>query len=254
MIYRPTKGAMWDPTVIWHGGRYYAFMMYNQDGPNGLKAQHCLRAASDDGVHWKDDGVVIEERERERGSKFFKCFVSRCGGRFIMNHGVARDEGQDTLRFYESSDLESWHYLHSSNPDPRWYVSTGRWDHMYMLAKEEGNPSAGYWGYPVATPSQDLPRGCGLAESADGRSWSVLPPPEFDWGDDPPNDLEIGGVERMDGKYIMIGGVHCYVSQGYSMYTLIADTPRGPFRPVRATGPRGAAPPMSRSEVGVRRP
>ena len=122
MIYRPSKGSMWDPSVIWHGARYCAFMMYNQDGPNGLDAQHCLRAVSDDGVHWKDDGVVIEERERGN-----KCFLSRCAERFILGHGVARDEGQDTFRFYESSDLESWHYLHSSNPDPRWYVSTGRW-------------------------------------------------------------------------------------------------------------------------------
>jgi hypothetical protein len=75
MIYRPEKGAMWDPSVIWHDGKYYAFMMYNKDGREGLKAKHCLLASSTDGVHWKDEGIVNEERESARGCRFFKCFV-----------------------------------------------------------------------------------------------------------------------------------------------------------------------------------
>jgi hypothetical protein len=52
MLYRPEKGAMWDPSVIWHDGKYYAFMMYNKEGREGLKAKHCLLASSTDGVHW----------------------------------------------------------------------------------------------------------------------------------------------------------------------------------------------------------
>ena len=143
MIYRPRTGSMWDPSVIWHDGRYYAFMMYDKDGPGGHG--HCLLATSEDGVHWEDEGIVIEEREHERGCKFFKCFVSRCGDRFIMDHGASRPERQqDTLRFYESTDLKRWTYLFTNHPDPRWYVpTTGRWDHMYILPKEEGNPATG---------------------------------------------------------------------------------------------------------------
>ena len=30
---------MWDPSLIYHGGRYYAFMMYDKDGGNGLEAK-----------------------------------------------------------------------------------------------------------------------------------------------------------------------------------------------------------------------
>ncbi|MHC4061115.1 MAG: hypothetical protein ACYSUC_09865, partial [Planctomycetota bacterium] len=161
MIYRPEKGAMWDPSVIWHDGKYYAFMMYNKDGREGLKAKHCLVASSTDGVHWKDEDIVIEERESARGCRFFKCFVARCGDKFIMNHGVARPEGQDTLRFYESPDLKQWNYLFSSHPDSRWYVRDGRWDHMYIIPKEEGVPDSGYWGYAVATPKPGLPRAPG---------------------------------------------------------------------------------------------
>jgi len=231
MIYRPKTGSMWDPSVIWHDGKYYAFMMYNKDGLNGLDAGHCFLATSEDGVHWNDHGIVNEERERERGCKFFKCFVGKCGDRFIMDHGVARPEGQDTLRFYESKDLENWTYLFSNHPDPRWYVPTGRWDHMYILPKQGNKSVDGYWGHPVATAKSDLPRGVGMMQSTDGRSWEVLPPAKVEWGDVPPRDLEWGGCERFEGKYYLIGGTGNYVSNGYSMYVFVADDPRGAFRP-----------------------
>ena len=105
MIYHPEKGAMWDPSILWYRGKYYAFMMYNRDGDHGLEAGHCLLAVSEDGVHWRDEAVVLEERERERGCKFFKCMVARCGDRFIMDHGVARPEGQVRLEAKDGPDL-----------------------------------------------------------------------------------------------------------------------------------------------------
>ena len=110
----------------------------------GSQPRHCLLATSSDGVHWQTDGVVNQERESATGNKFFKCFVGRCGDRFIMDHGVARPGGQDVLRFYESTDLRQWDYLFSSSPDPRWYglpPQPARWDHMYILPKEEDNPA-----------------------------------------------------------------------------------------------------------------
>ena len=231
IIYRPEKGAMWDPSVIWHDGKYYAFMMYNKDGREGLKAKHCLLASSTDGVHWKDEGIVTEERESARGCRFFKCFVGRCGDKFIMDHGAARPEGQDTLRFYESLDLKHWDYLFSSHPDDRWYVRSGRWDHMYIIPKEQGTPEAGYWGYAVATPKPGLPRAPGMMQSPNGTDWDILLPAEMKWGDTPQRDLEYGGCERIGDKYYLIGGAGSYVSKGYSMYTLLGDGPRGPFRP-----------------------
>jgi hypothetical protein len=38
MICRIAKGAMWDPSVFWHDGRYHAVMVHNPDGVNGLDA------------------------------------------------------------------------------------------------------------------------------------------------------------------------------------------------------------------------
>ena len=113
---------MWDPSIIWYEGMYYAFMMYSRDTNVGLEAEHCLLAVSVDGVHWGDESIIVEERERKKGYRFFKCFVGRCGDRFIMVHGVLRTKegAQDILRFYESFDLRHWIYLFSSSPDPRW--------------------------------------------------------------------------------------------------------------------------------------
>jgi hypothetical protein len=231
MIYRPEKGAMWDPSVIWHEGKYYSFMMYNKDGQNGLQAKHCLVASSTDGVHWQDEYIPIEERESARGCRFFKCFVTRCGDKFIMNHGVARPEGQDTLRFYESFDLKKWDYLFSNRPDAKWYVRDGRWDHMYIIGKEEGKSDAGYWGYAVATPKSGLTRAPAMLHSINGKDWDILAPAEMKWGDTRERDMEYGGCERIGGKYYMIGGAGEYISEGYSMYTLVSDGPLGPFAP-----------------------
>ena len=229
MIYRPKSGAMWDPSVFYHNGKYHAFMMYNKDGNDGLQAKHCLYISSEDGVHWKEEKVVLKESE---GNTFYKCFVGKCGDRFVMNHGVRRGQVQDTLRFYESTDLEKWEHLFSSNPDPRWYKGgrDGRWDHMYVLAKEEGNPDAGYWGHVVSVKKSG-PAGVGMMQSKNGREWEVLPPAEIEWGKQPPIDLEWGGCERIDGKYYIIGGRPYLFSRGYSMWILVADNPRGPFRP-----------------------
>lgn len=224
---------MWDPSLLYHEGRYHAFMMYNKDGADGLKAGYCILADSADGVHWQDVGIVNEEIKREGGYHFFKCFVGRCGDRFIMDHGVRRPDGQDTMRFYESTDLKTWNYLYSSQPDPRWYTMR-RWDHMYILPKEENNPQAGYWGHPVAQALDESPRAIGLKQSTDGRSWEVLPPAKVDWGDTKPRDLEWGGCERFGGRYYLMGGTANYMdNKGYSMFVFSADDPCGPFRPER---------------------
>jgi len=240
MIYHPVTGAMWDPSIIWHEGMYYAFMMYSRDTNNGLEAEHCLLAVSADGVHWRDESIVLEEREREKGYRFFKCSVGRCGDRFIMSHGVLRTKegAQDILRFYESFDLRHWTYLFSSSPDPRWYKTASdkwhRWDAMYILPKEEDNPQGGFWGYLVSAPRSGDADGVGMMESPDGRTWEVLPPAPFDWQGLPacPSAIEYGGCERIEGKYYLIGGYPEYLDQkGYSMFTFIAENPKGPFVP-----------------------
>ena len=236
MIYRTDSGRLWDPSVIWYKDSYWAVMMYGAEPVDNFKWTGCMLASSTDGVHWKDEGEVIRERELDRGCQFFKAFFGRLTGHFVLDHGVATPDGQDILRFYESYDLREWKYLFSSSPDSRWYGVKGephRWDHMYMLPKEEDNPSAGYWGHVVAVPKAGTPPGVGMMQSADGRDWEVLPPAPIDWPDVLParDHFEWGGCERIGDKYYLIGGTNNYISKGYSMYTLVSDDPCGPFRP-----------------------
>ena len=108
---------------------------------------------------------------------------------------------------------------------------------MYILPKEEGNPAAGYWGHVVSVPKPGDPPGVGMMESADGRSWTILPPAPILWPADmqAASHFEYGGCERIGGKCYLLGGCGAIQGfKGYSMFTLVADQPRGPFRPRRA--------------------
>lgn len=239
MLYRQAKGNMWDTSIVYHDGKYYLFSMYEteEDTDNtrvlNEPANNMWCAISEDGVIWKDVGAVIQDQP----FSVWKMFVRRLGDKFIMNHGShskTPGHGNDTLYFWESDDLLTWRLFsenEESHPDPRWYRPEGRWDHMYMLPDEI---SGGYLGYCVATPHQRYPYpACGLLQSSDGTDWQVLPPPVIDWGDTPaPGGYEVGGCERENGKYYLIGGTDRYGDgQGYGVYTLVSDHWNGPFRP-----------------------
>lgn len=131
-------------------------------------------SSKSDGVRWREGWVAAKESDHTAGSRFFKAFIGKVGDRFVMDHGVVQANGQQNiLRFYESRDLRKWTYLFSNSPDPQWYEPSGRWDHMYILPKDEENPFAGYWGYPVATPKHGLVRGLGMMDTQNGREWRI---------------------------------------------------------------------------------
>lgn len=236
MIYKPDEAGMWlwDPSIIYHRGKYYAVMMYGKLGAKRFLWTSCLLASSPDGVHWKDEGEVLRERELSKNADFYKPVVQKIGNRFILNHGVNRPHVQDTLRFYESRDLRSWTYIKSTKPDRRWYIRRGgRWDAMYMLPKDESDHSKGFWGYPTAVPKGRIGPGVGMMQTTDGRTWEVLPPAKLQFGGVAVRSyFEHGGVERIRGKYVLIGGAIGYLGNaGYSMFTFTADAPTGPFCP-----------------------
>ena len=58
LLYAPARGQMWDTWLYFHDGKYY---MYYLAGPPGHWDGHEL-ATSDDGVHWKEYGVVVRPR------------------------------------------------------------------------------------------------------------------------------------------------------------------------------------------------
>jgi len=231
MIYAPSVGRMKDAFVYWHDGRYYLFSMYARQraGDDTRDYRNVWMAESADGVHWRDAGAVIEDAP----FPIWAMAVHRVGDAFVMNHGSFGAEGrQNVIRFWESPDLRTWTYTGAERdlyPDERWYHRQSRLDCMAVLPVEEDGRTA-YYGYATGPG--------GFLRSEDGLVWEGTPPPPIEWdGLCPPTDddegmLEIGGAECIDGRYYLVGGwFNMLGMSGYGTYTLVGDSPTGPFRP-----------------------
>jgi hypothetical protein len=233
-LYKPTLGAFWDPTVIYANGQYYMYTMYGGDS--------VWLATSKDGVHWKDYGVVLKS-EGFKSNRVWKQYVAKVGDRYIMDFGAFTDQNSNNnlLRFFESADLIHWNFLYELPIDTRYYRADGRWDHMFMIPKDAANPEAGSLGYMVANPIDH--GGFGMMESADGVHFRPIKAPEIQADFEVPG-LEPGGVRKFGDKYYFIGGdANHYGFSGFGVYTYVADSPMGPFRPdlsaYRLTGTSG---------------
>ena len=233
-LYKPGKGSFWDPTVIYANGQYYMYTMYGGDS--------VWLATSKDGVHWKDYGVVLKS-EGFKNNRVWKQYISKVGDRYIMDYGAFTDVGTNNnlLRFWQSRDLIHWKFLYQLPIDTKYYQPDGRWDHMFMIPKDENNPKAGYLGYMVANPISH--GGFGMMQSSDGIHYHPIKAPEIEAAFDIPT-LEPGGIEKIGARYYFIGGdANHYGFSGYGVYTYIADSPMGPFRPdlpaYRLTGTSG---------------
>lgn len=244
-FFRPKEHLLWDTWAYYHDSQFYlyyltrAFGVKNWDGV-GL-------ATSDDGVHWKDHGKVIEKAADAvwLGSGAVWPAIDREGRteKFIMNFSEFRGserEGRQTIFFAESEDLIHWTRLGSQYEfcqDERWYESRGRWDNLWTIPR----PAGGYYGYWAATP-KDKRVGLGFGESADGLVWRALDPAILlDVPLGPPilQSPEVGAVAIARGKYYALPGLDdlaSVVNNDFTEFhpghtTVVADSPFGPFAP-----------------------
>ena len=230
MFYKPPTGRFKDNYIVWHEGKFYLYSMYmHKDIVDNNKCEdyrNIWLATSEDGVHWDNIGPVI------LNSSFIICSMSvhEVNGKFILNHGSFSNNKQNVLRFWESYDLIHWTYMgeeYDLKPDPRWYDQNSRLDTMDVI-KENENGSIKYYGYATGPG--------GFLESNDGIHWfGISPQRTIEWGsmDPPPGGyFEIGGCEKINGRYYLLGGSFNYMGySGYGVYTHIGDTPAGPFKP-----------------------
>jgi hypothetical protein len=230
MLYKPNVGRFKDTSIFWHEGKFHLFSMYMHD-PHGSDSSCCSvwSAVSEDGVHWKHLGPVIDNAP----FLIFAMAVVKVGNRFILNHGSFTRPGiQNVIRFWESKDLVHWTYCGPQTdltPDTRWYHPDSRLDCMDVVrVAEKGRPA--WYGYATGPG--------GFLKSSDGLNWEGMPQPAIDWnGQTPPPTpgdegfFEVGGCEVIDGKTYLLGGWFNYFGfPGYGVFTLIGDTPTGPFR------------------------
>lgn len=228
MLYKPPAGRFKDGHIFWHEGRYFLFAMYSKAPWPAEDYFNVWLATSGDGVHWADVGIVIEDAPWP----ILAMSVSRVGDRFIMNHGSdGRKDVQNILKFWESDDLLTWRYRgeeHDLRPDSRWYHPDSRLDCMDVLRVQAGGETT-YYGYATGPG--------GFLRSEDGLDWTGVEPQEVDWDPFTPppsidDGLEIGGCQPINGRYYLLGGWFNYAGlPGYGVYTLVGDSPAGPFRP-----------------------
>ena len=223
MFYKPSIGGMWDPSLIVLKDTYYMLSMHYEELS---KWDGMWLAKSSDGVHWEDVGRVLTG-----DLPICKMFVYLVGDEIIVNHGSISGRpgtGNDTLRFYRSKDMMHWEHLYDTHPDSEYYNPAERWDHMYVI-KDNGM----YLGYVVAVPKKEYHSAIGMMKSDDGIHFKAIAPPTIEWGDVPEiKVLEGGGCEKIGEKYYYIGGAPGYCNEcGYGLFTFVADSPFGPFRP-----------------------
>ena len=215
-FFTPSRnGQIWDTWAYFHEGRYY---LYYLAGHFNRWDGHEL-ALSDDGVHWKEQGVMIKPREGVTWMGTGHIWKSPDFGRnhtWVMNYSEWFGDKQDIM-FATSTNLLDWTKVdekHRFVQDKRWYQEKGRWDCIDTVLRPDGS----LYGYFTADPDPDKvkyrPCGFGFAESKDGIAWTALPPIEGDISG------EFGGIQKIGEKYYII------ISEGR---VAVGDRPEGPF-------------------------
>jgi len=225
IFYTPTvekTGYMWDVWVHHHEGRYYLY--YLSGSQDGRGFDNISLAISEDGVFWREHGVVVPLSETARGMGSCGVWESKSEGlpKFLMNLMEFRPERGKVMFTLGSEDLVQWEDLgekYTFGPDPRWYEEKGRWVGISAVP----DPKVGYYGYWTATPKEGEHHLFGFGRSKDGAAWEMLPPPEV--ADMGPGWLrELGGAVKIGDKYYVMLCIY----QG-EMTVAVGDRPEGPF-------------------------
>lgn len=234
MLFKPVQVTrIWDTWAIWDQGLYFLYYLVTERSPGegfGL-------ATSDDGVQWQDHGVIQHKSEGAQWLGTGSVWPAAPGRpyRFAMNYsewfGPAMERGQQHIRLAVSDDLRRW----DTQPelfeaDPRHYRvnahTDSRWDCISTLPR----PGGGRYGYWTANPT-DVHPGFGFGETLDDLHWTALAPPRIDWGAQvPPEQLEVGGAQRIGERLYMLAGSWARYGGQVGMFVLEADRPEGPFR------------------------
>jgi len=208
-------GMIWDTWIYYHDGKYY---MYYLAGAGGRWDGHEL-ATSDDGVHWKEYGVMVKPRagvEWMGTGHIWKSPDFDKTHRWVMNYSEWFDGKQDIM-FVTSTDLLHWTKVDEKLrfvQDVRWYKEKGRWDCIDAIQRPDGSLYGYFTADPDAAKVNYRPCGFGFAESKDGITWTALPPVEGDMGG------EFGGIQKIGQKYYIL------ISEGR---VAVGDKPEGPF-------------------------
>ncbi|MEI6780364.1 MAG: hypothetical protein WCQ21_05515, partial [Verrucomicrobiota bacterium] len=224
-FYTPKKrGELWDSWVYFHQGKYYQYYLA---GPYAAWVGHDL-AISDDGVHWKEHGRIVERRAGVTmlgSGQLWKSPDFKTSGKWVANYSEwvgPGDTGKQDIMFLTSTDMVNWMKADEKlrfMQNTRWYKEKGRWD---CIDTVEG-PDGSLYGYFTADPDPAkvnyLHCGFGFARSKDGVTWEALPPVGGDISGD------FGGIEKIGNKYYAL--ISHFAGHGR---VVVSDKPEGPFQ------------------------
>jgi hypothetical protein len=126
MFYKPRSsetGMMWDTWLYWHEGTYFLFYLAKSKPEE--RWDNVSLAISDNGVHWKEQGVILAKRADAVWMGTGSTWASpdfETDGKFFINFSEERGD-QQTIFFGESTDLMRWTRLGDDlefRPDARW--------------------------------------------------------------------------------------------------------------------------------------
>ncbi len=228
MFYKPTKpetGHIWDTWLLLHEGTYYLYYLAATHRPTPDQPwDNTSVATSSDGVHWTEVGPILVKKPEATwmgtGSTWINPAPELGGAKFQMNFSEWTGPRQ-TIFMAESDDLLNWTRLSDEFEfvqDERWYHREGRWDCIWTIDR----PGGGLYGYWTATANDETNGQFGFGESLDGRTWTALQPPVVHGFEKPDVGGEVGAIEPLGDRYIMMFGYG-------QMHTLLADAPEGPF-------------------------
>jgi hypothetical protein len=188
-------------------------------------------AVSNDGVHWRERGPVLQRGPdvvwMGTGSTWASPNFDK-DKKFFLNFSEWRGPRQ-TIFFAQSDDLCRWNRLpdkYEFRQDTRWYEPKGRWDCIWSIPR----PGGGLYGYWTANPKGRA--GVGFGESLDGITWQALEPPKIDWN----ADCEAGAVEKIGDRYYLMLGTRD--AEGHhGMFAFVAERPSGPFQRAKKNFP-----------------
>lgn len=223
MLFRSERfSAHWDTWAIHHEGVYYTYYLVTEHG----YGEGIGLATSNDGVHWQDHGLVIEQSDRNTyylgSGSVWKATDFDRSGRFICNYSEHRQdpEGRQTqnILFAWSTDLIHWNKYGDEQifkANARYYDPLGRWDAIYAFPR----PAGGYYGaWSASGPRPERRKTIGIGFTEDGLNWQALPPPQVDMP-----SKEVGAI------YPIAGRLHALMVLNDGMWSATADHIEGPY-------------------------
>ncbi len=242
MLFRPARGMLWDTWIFSHHDRFYLFWLQDRNG--GFVWDSLGLAQSNDLVHWREIGTIVEKAaDAEEWMGTGRTW--RAGDRFLLSFSEFRS-GVQSIRFAQSSDLETWTRVDFPplKPDGRWYVtqpaeSPEPWVRLDLLCPTQ--LADGSWIGHCTAHDRSAPPGVrsviGLARSGDGVHWVMAPPASRV----AVPLAEVSGTAVFHDRWYAFLSMHelwgprfdphTHGQQGNGMWYWCADRPEGPFAP-----------------------